>query len=641
MNRVPPEKWAAYFYGLSCGLPRVTAAKAAGISHNTAYAMHKNPRESSGWEFYKQWLADNVGDVITRKRLSAPAGRAYEDFEYFRRRYFGHVSLPWHIQAAQTIVELLASGHKSYLVINCPPGSGKSTLLTHDVVLWALVRNRALRTMIGTGAETTGTDYLRRIKTSLERVVPVAADPNDTAMGLATDAASTLSADFGRFRPDGANYWANDKLVVAQAGGVPAHQKEASVVVYGRKSGFLGGRFNLVIWDDVVNDNNSRTPAQQEELARWWRNTAESRLEPGGLLVLMGQRMSAHDLYRHALDQRDITSILDIYDTGDFDMETMPRKYHHVAFKAHFEEKCTDPGLNAEHHHPSTAKPWPDGCLLDPIRLTYKDLMTVRHNDPRNYATVYQQEDTDPSSVLVDPNWINGGIDAKTGVVYPGCWDTDRQVGAFPENLAGDCYTVATADPSVTNFWGCLLWVYQVGTGFQHLVDIHRKRMTAPDLLEYNQANGTYRGLLEDWWQGAKEAGQPLTHVIVETNAAQRFLLQYDFATRWAMTRSVELVSHHTGGHNKADPKYGVGSLGPEYRHGRVRLPGHKLTRLQILPLYNEVTRYPDVATTDCVMAHWFLTWNAENLFAPKMAEPYRFNRPTWLHDRTRGLRAV
>ena len=634
--RVAPEKWVAYFAGLKAGRSREEAAKYAGISRGTMLNIHSRPRNSSGWEFYKKWLADSVADVTNYAQLNHAAKRGWNDFEFFRRRYFGHVSMPWHVEAANKIVELLATPEKSFLVINCPPGTGKSTLMTHDIPVWSLVRDRALRIMIGTGAESPGADYMRKIKMSLERTVPVEAGAEEIALGLAADARSTLVADYGRFKPEGANYWSADRLVVAQRGGVPAHQKEASVAVYGWKSMYLGGRFNLVVWDDVVTDDNSRTPAQQAEMARRWRNTAESRLEPGGLLVLMGQRMGAHDLYRHVLDLRDITAVLDL-DPDGIDMEAIPRKYHRIVFKAHHDEQCPGPGMKQPWHDPVTAKPWPKGCLLDPIRLTYRDLMIARDNDPKNYACVYQQEDIDPSSVLVDPQWINGGTDPTTGQVYPGCWDPDRQTGAFPQGLAGDCWTVVTADPSVANFWGVQLWVYQGGTKYMHLVDLHRKRMGAGDLLDWNHERGEFTGLLEDWWQLSAKAGRPLTHVIVEINAAQRFLLQYQHAKRWSSIRGVEMVGHYSGAVNKADPKLGVTALAAEYRFGRVRLPGHPLTRSQILPLYNEVTRYPDSVTTDCVMAHWFLLNQAPNLFPDRPEQPYRFNRPSWLQGVVKG----
>ena len=313
IKRVSDEKWSVYFAALTAGKPRYAAAKEAGISLETADRVHNAPRSSSGFEHYKRWMARQAshGDVYAYSQLLPHARRAWNDFGYFRLRYFGHISRPWHVQAATEMLKLLEAPQKSYVVVNCPPGSGKSTLFTHDLICWAIVRNRALRTMIGTGAETTGADYVNRIKTSMERTLPVEADEIDAALGLATDARGCLCIDFGRFQPDGAGYWRGDKLTVARAGGVPAHQKEASVVGYGRRSGILGGRYNLVVWDDLVNDQNSRTQEHLDALARWWRNTAESRLEPGGLLILQGQRLGPADLYRHALDLRDIVAGFD------------------------------------------------------------------------------------------------------------------------------------------------------------------------------------------------------------------------------------------------------------------------------------------------------------------------------------------
>ena len=37
-----------------------------------------------------------------------------------------------------------------------------------------------------------------------------------------------------------------------------------------------------------------------ERLTQWWEVEAETRLEPGGLLILQGQRLGRDDLYRWA-----------------------------------------------------------------------------------------------------------------------------------------------------------------------------------------------------------------------------------------------------------------------------------------------------------------------------------------------------
>jgi hypothetical protein len=63
--------------------------------------------------------------------------------------------------------------------------------------------------------------------------------------------------------------------------------------------------------------------------------------------------------------------------------------------------------------------------LLDPARLSWKELMTKKATSPQAYATWFQQQDTDPGHVLVDPLWIKGGVGAD-GVEYPGCCDNNR-----------------------------------------------------------------------------------------------------------------------------------------------------------------------------------------------------------------------
>lgn len=517
-----------------------------------------------------------------------------------------------------------------------------TTLWSHDIPVWLAVKNRAVRCLLGTGAETMGQDYTQRIKLTLERDTPIEASDYEKRLGLAVDAKACLAYDYGRFKPDSQFMWRNDKLLVARHNGAVSNQKEATFQSYGRRSNFLGGRYEYSIWDDVVTDQNSRDLDEQAKLVRWWRNTAESRVEPGGLIILMGQRLGPFDLYAHTFDLRDMAASWDGHyedADGNVDMERLPKKYTRITYKAHYEDKCLGEDPRAEHHHPDTAKAWPQGCLLDPIRLTQRDLLNIKADDPQTFSTVYQQEDGNAESALVQPLWVNGGVGVD-GQMYPGCWDVDRQHGVWPKGLAGQVYSVVTADPSPSNFWGVHWWAYQVDNQFQHLLDLQRKKMGAPDLLDWNHASGAWTGMLEEWWQRSNDQGHPITHVIIEANAAQKFLLQYDHARRWAMTRGVQLIAHQTQ-RNKTDPDYGVTSLGPHYKFGRVRLPGHPQSRVYAMPLVAEVTRYPHSGTTDQVMAHWFLTWNSHRLFVKQLDKPYSFNRPSWAQERQRGLRAV
>ena len=146
--------------------------------------------------------------------------------------------------------------------------------------------------------------------------------------------------------------------------------------------------------------------------------------------------------------------------------------------------------------------------------------------------------------------------------------------------------------------------------------------MQADEFLDFNYAHNRHSGLLEEWVQTSRELGIPITHVIVEINAAQRFLLQYDHVWRWMALNGVEIIPHATH-RNKSDAEYGVESIRQHYKFGRVRLPykrnsdGFNKSRR----LIDEVTRYPHGRTDDMVMSHWFLEWNLPRIYTPDEAE--------------------
>ena len=97
--------------------------------------------------------------------------------------------------------------------------------------------------------------------------------------------------------------------------------------------------------------------------------------------------------------------------------------------------------------------------------------------------------------------------------------------------------------------------------------------MTASDLLDWNHASGAFHGRLEEWAANYQQVHVPLKFVIVEVNAAQRYLLQYEHARRWSRQRQVSFVAHTTGV-RKLDAKLGIYALRAPYRFGLVRLPG-------------------------------------------------------------------
>lgn len=585
------------------------AGQVAGVSYSSIMRARKENDSP-----LNLLLADaGVATLVNYRELSEEAKRAATDFGYFRARYFARSTSPWAEEAAMKVVELLATPKKEYLVVNIGPGVGKSSFFTHDLPAWLIVRNRSIRQLIGSSTQRMANAYTGALRNTLERVTPVQANSELVDRGVAKDAESTLVKDFGRFKPIDAGLWRREEFIVEQPNGV-SQNKEASVVAFGMDGTFLGGRFDNVIWDDLVTLETTRTAQSRENLIDWWEAEAETRLEPGGLLILQGQRIASDDLYRYVLDLADWVEL-------DETVEA-PKKYHHIVFKSHYEENCTK-------QHETDAPPYPQGCLLDPYRLPFRELMRVKLNKADRFQLTFQQEDVDTGSSLAQRAWFDGTPDSK-GFTGPGCYDENRVIGIAPQGIRG--FSVVTVDPSPTKFWAIIWWLYDPNTKLMHLIDLHRAQMDAPDFLDWSHAQGKFIGLLEEWRERAAAQGRPLTNLIMEANAAQRFMSQYDHFRRWQSQHRITLTPHQTF-KNKSDPEYGVQTMSSLYRFGQIRLPGEVVSgsKKQVEMLVREACNYPSGATDDTVMSTWFLHWNAPRLFRRQSTAPYTYDVPSWL----------
>lgn len=545
-----------------------------------------------------------------RDELTDMALDCLDDFERFRARYLGSVSTPWQVEAAQRAVGYMDTPDKTYLVINCPQGGGKTRLFSHDFTVWLTARNRAIRGIFGSLSQSVSTNLCANLRDTLERTSPVRAREEDLARGLAKDAEATLADDFGRFKPSGAGgLWRRESLIVEQLVGA-SMEKEPTWAAFSREAKFLGWRVDFMVWDDLVNSDMLRNPDRVDDLYRWWDVEAESRIDPGGLLLLVGQRLRSNDIYRFCLDKK---VLVDEFDEGS---ETRAM-YHHIVYPAHFDDLCTG-------EHRKGMRPWPESCMLEPDRITPRDISEKKAAG--TYEVVYQQKDTNPTNVLVQKEWVDG------------CWDPDRLVGQIPPIPPGaDVVRYVTVDPSPTKYWGVIDWLYvlphdtDTTSGYRYVMDVERAKMGANDFLD-RSADGTYIGLAEEWVQRAKQQGYPITHLIVERNAAQRFMLQLEHFQNWWRTRSVEVREHETMS-NKADPDYGVWATLPEaWRFNRVRLPGGDVTaRNTVYPLVQEVTTYPDGATDDLVMSSWFGEYHLDSLIGTRQpVGQFYTDIPTW-----------
>ena len=631
---VDPRRVERYVQWRSKGATKAFAAREAQIAYATARRIEQ------GWE--QDGRTDRF--VAESRRPDKPklpdqlrpeAIKALEDFPYFQRRYLGHIATPWQAEAALIIVEKLASPEKEFVLLNAPPSVGKSTTFTLDIPLWLICRNRAIRGATFSNSQGSANRYVMRVKRVLERTVPVLGDPEEIQKGLALDAEATVADDFGIFRPaQRGDRWAREEFVVEQLGGLPIDEKESTWTAFGFDSSYIGMRLDFLVADDVVDKKTIKTLEAINKQREDWDDVAERRIDPGGVLLLQGQRLGPFDLYKYCRDK-----FLSEEDDDGAELDGNQRRplYTHVRFQAHYQDRCQ--GL-----HKESAPAYPEGCLLDPRRLTWKEIATTKHNNPTTYSVVMQQEDTSPRDVLVNPVWIKGGTDPETGTQHIGCWDHGRDIAQLPTGLYGDLISYATVDPSAAKWWSVQWWVTRVvdlKPQERYLMDHHRARMKANDLLDWQNATQEFSGIM-DWWQERSEKrGWPITKWVVERNGCQRYLLQYEHVWRWCAKWKTEIVPHDTE-RNKADPELGVEQLLPSlYRWGLVRLPqkGNSTQHspaaggsgwMASMKLVEEVTTYPHGLTSDCVMAQWFGEFWLPKMIGGGKSLPV-LKRPAWM----------
>jgi hypothetical protein len=394
---------------------------------------------------------------------------------------------------------------------------------------------------------------------------------------------------FGRFKPQQPGLpWAANEFIVEQLEDVDLSEKEPTVQAASYQTGFLGERVELFVWDDLVTTATTRNVEVRDSLSSWYEDEAETRLEPGGVGLLVGQRLGPDDLYRNRLD---VTSL-------DDDGEQR-RKYAHIVWPAHDEATC-----DGTHRQVGDR----GGCLLDAQRLPWAELQAQAQSSPRKFRVLYQQLDVDPVGALVSDEWLTGGTD-REGFEAPGCWDTNRKFLDWPEGV-GRLVNYVTVDPSAGNWWAVQWWaVSPEEPHVRYLIrGLRSKSFTAGDLLQFN-ADNRLTGLMEEWQQLSHKLGHPITTWIIEANSAFKLLLQYAHFRSWRDKWNVRVIPHRTAW-NKEDEQIGVEALLPNlYRYGLKRIP-RSSSDIEAVgfseALRKELTTYPEGATTDLVMADWF-----------------------------------
>ena len=158
-----------------------------------------------------------------------------------------------------------------------PRGFGKSTILTITRSGFEIVKDPNIRILIASNTQLQAEIFLREIKFHLQH------NPRVTQY-------------FGCFVSE--DKWDTREIIVC---GRTSSAKESTITCVGVGGAVVSRHYDLIIADDVVDEENSRTEIQREKVRTWWYKTLLPCLEPEGRIYVLGTRYHYLDLYGHLI----------------------------------------------------------------------------------------------------------------------------------------------------------------------------------------------------------------------------------------------------------------------------------------------------------------------------------------------------
>jgi hypothetical protein len=646
MSKMPAKTREKYLRLRRNGIRQGAAADECKISRSSAHRLDMM-LEGTGTHSLKQAMSLESNPPKAWDDLTPLAQDCLRDFGLFCQTFFVRDTPPWRSDAARKILDLVQDPDQTYGVFNAPSGAGKSTLMM-DVILWLIsgggtcdpAFGRSLRFMYGHGVFEKAVHSVELLRRTLESPKPFYNQKTRET------APHSLLEVFGRYKPSPSDgdldvMWQQSQFVVAGMSDAPVWNKEPTVQAISYGATFLNERADVIILDDVVTPKNVGDP----EALGWLETSPESRMEPAGTLLLVGQRLAGDDLYGQVLDRTW---------TPDEDEDPVPA-YQHVVYRAHDDDVCDGSHRQADLEG--------NGCLLDARRLPWRKL--AREQAKGTYAAMYQQSPESSSDLgIIDPAWINGTVDSS-GLEAIGNLDRDR---AFWEPVAKldktPLITYLTIDPAEggrqpnSSWWALEVWQVDPTNRVRFLLYGTRGRWTISEILSYDESvsvlggpatgrseSGGFSGVLEDIVFKAASVGARLSAMVIEQNAARTFLDQRDFDL-WRRNRwpDLKVIPFQTGS-NRNDPITGVVPLLQDaYRNGTARWPyktHRSVDALNYLGTKMAELTHVRPKSNDTVMAEWVGAASLDDIIvagARQVTRPTMPDLPRYLKNRQREI---
>ena len=216
-------------------------------------------------------------DQRERLRLAILRELAPADTCAYGEYVFGYEAEPHHRQMLDFIDDCMRNRRNG--VVLMPRGSAKTTWGNTIKLAHKVSTDKDIRIGLISNTAKQSNDFSRAIRYTLE----ANAQQHDL---------------FGNLRS--AQKWTDVEWIRTDSRWLGS--KDVTLYSAGAGGAIISKRFDIVICDDILDEENTSTPEAREKVENWFWKTLRPCLVPGGIIIVLGTRWAEDDLYQHLMD---------------------------------------------------------------------------------------------------------------------------------------------------------------------------------------------------------------------------------------------------------------------------------------------------------------------------------------------------
>ena len=274
---------------------------------------------------------------------------------------------PHHVEMMEWILERLAMRENGVALL--PRGHAKTTWFNSIMLSWLVSKHPNLRVGLISNTAKQANAFSRAVRFTLE------------ANEYQHDVFGNLT---GKHKWNDVEWIRKDSALLGT--------KDVSMYSAGAGGAIISKRFDLILCDDILDEENSINPEQREKVENWFWKTLKPCLVPGGSIIVIGTRWAEGDLYQSLIEEKKWPAI--------------------VRGAIYYEDE------DQEHKKPKAL--WPEMWPLDKLEAERRDM----------------------GSAMFACSYLNDISGLMAGNIFRREWFADRYFTELPSNPAGYTWTM-------------------------------------------------------------------------------------------------------------------------------------------------------------------------------------------------------